>query len=175
MGRMYSCHYFIDERGLRNSPVPLNPNEDFAKVSGSLSHQNYQQMIIQSLIFPNSYNSTQTMISMQATPKYSSGFGTSRFMTHNNIDLTISPNEARGLPTGSHEVLPQLIIKDAKQCAKMGGVWKNHAYNFDNVLFAFLTLFQVATAEGWTDTLYATMDSFENFSFFWICFCLCFS
>ena len=168
MGKMYSCHYFIDERGLRNSPVPLNPNEDFSRVSGSLSRVNYQQMIIQSLIFPNSNNSTQTKISMQVTPRHSTVFGTSGFMAQNNFALTVTANEDGALPKASHEVLPQLIIKDAKQCAKMGGVWKNNAYSFDNVLYAFLTLFQVASAEGWTDTLYATMDSFVKYSFLFL-------
>jgi uncharacterized membrane protein affecting hemolysin expression len=49
-------------------------------------------------------------------------------------------NDLIARASSSQEVLPQLVIDDVKKCEKMGGVWRNHAYNFDNVLYGFLLL-----------------------------------
>ncbi|TRY57664.1 hypothetical protein DNTS_025901, partial [Danionella cerebrum] len=43
--------------------------------------------------------------------------------------------------------------------------WKGPNFgitNFDNILFAILTVFQCITMEGWTDVLYHTSDSSGN-------------
>lgn len=54
-------------------------------------------------------------------------------------------------------------------CRK-GQAWKGPNYgitNFDNILFAILTVFQCITMEGWTDILYhvSTMDITRPFHF----------
>jgi len=40
-----------------------------------------------------------------------------------------------------------------------GGDWNNVDANFDNVIIAFLTLFQMMTTEGWTDVMWNSIDS----------------
>jgi hypothetical protein len=49
--------------------------------------------------------------------------------------------------------------KEAWQvCIENGGVWQNKPLNFDNVLNAQLTLFEVSSLEIWLDVMYAAMD-----------------
>ncbi|XP_068876873.1 sodium channel protein type 2 subunit alpha-like isoform X2 [Aphelocoma coerulescens] len=42
-----------------------------------------------------------------------------------------------------------------------GARWKNVKVNFDNVAVGYLSLLQVATFKGWTDIMYAAVDSTE--------------
>merc|ERR1711871_1791676 len=65
-------------------------------------------------------------------------------------------------------------------CKKLGGLWDNPPYNFDNVFQAFKALFIVSTLEGWIDVMHAGMDcagegnapitdnQYNNFLFFWM-------
>ena len=38
-------------------------------------------------------------------------------------------------------------------CFDYGGSWVNHDYNFDNIMNAMVTLFVLATTEGWIDIM----------------------
>ena len=64
-----------------------------------------------------------------------------------------------------------MINESGRQCPE-GSVckpgWEGPAMgiiNFDNILFAVITVFQCITMEGWTDVLYS-VSSRRNLSFF---------
>ena len=44
-------------------------------------------------------------------------------------------------------------ISREHDCYDYGGNWINEDYNFDNVLNAMVTLFVIATTEGWIDIM----------------------
>lgn len=44
-------------------------------------------------------------------------------------------------------------------CLSMGGEWISDRANFNNVFYAALTLFQMATTEGWTNVMYNGIDA----------------
>ncbi|XP_068602035.1 sodium channel protein type 2 subunit alpha-like [Brachionichthys hirsutus] len=52
-------------------------------------------------------------------------------------------------------------VKTKNDCLDLGtdARWKNLKVNFDNVGFGYLALLQVATFKGWTDIMYAAVDS----------------
>ncbi|XP_070770295.1 sodium channel, voltage-gated, type I-like, alpha [Enoplosus armatus] len=52
-------------------------------------------------------------------------------------------------------------VKHKNDCLALGNEarWKNHKINFDNVGLGYLALLQVATFKGWTDIMYAAVDS----------------
>ncbi|XP_035382876.1 voltage-dependent N-type calcium channel subunit alpha-1B isoform X5 [Electrophorus electricus] len=57
---------------------------------------------------------------------------------------------------------PSRLCPDGTECK---GYWKGPNFgitNFDNILFAILTVFQCITMEGWTDILYSTNDASGN-------------
>ncbi|XP_060791513.1 voltage-dependent N-type calcium channel subunit alpha-1B isoform X4 [Neoarius graeffei] len=59
---------------------------------------------------------------------------------------------------------PSRLCPNDTEC-KTGRAWKGPNYgitNFDNILFAILTVFQCITMEGWTDILYHTNDALGN-------------
>ncbi|TSK72080.1 Voltage-dependent N-type calcium channel subunit alpha-1B [Bagarius yarrelli] len=59
---------------------------------------------------------------------------------------------------------PSRLCPNGTECKK-GSAWKGPNYgitNFDNILFAILTVFQCITMEGWTDILYHTNDALGN-------------
>lgn len=67
---------------------------------------------------------------------------------------------AENFPCGTE--LPSRVCPPGTKCDK-GEAWKGPNYgitNFDNILFAILTVFQCITMEGWTDILYnvSSMD-----------------
>lgn len=41
-----------------------------------------------------------------------------------------------------------------QDCLDLGGSWENANENFDNVIEAMSTLFQMMTTEGWQDVMY---------------------
>ena len=43
--------------------------------------------------------------------------------------------------------------------------------NFDNILFGFLTIFQMVTLEGWTNVMYNLMDASRG----WLAIAMCVS
>jgi hypothetical protein len=45
------------------------------------------------------------------------------------------------------------LINREQDCYDYGGNWINEDYNFDNVLNAMVTLFVIATTEGWIDLM----------------------
>jgi len=49
-------------------------------------------------------------------------------------------------------------VKDVQECVLKGGTWANKPLNFDDVLNAQLTLFEVSSLEIWLDVMYAAMD-----------------
>ncbi|KAM9343613.1 LOW QUALITY PROTEIN: sodium channel, voltage-gated, type I-like, alpha [Pholidichthys leucotaenia] len=56
----------------------------------------------------------------------------------------------------------ETVVKNKTQCNTMGNEtarWKNLKVNFDNVGMGYLALLQVATFKGWTDIMYAAVDS----------------
>ena len=52
----------------------------------------------------------------------------------------------------------QLIIT-SKDCMNYGGLWKNTDYHFDNISAAILTLFEMATTEGWVKVMNSGIDA----------------
>lgn len=44
-------------------------------------------------------------------------------------------------------------------CERMGGEWSRYLVHFDNVAYAYLALFQVATFEGWMEVMEASTDA----------------
>ncbi|KAM3607372.1 uncharacterized protein V6R79_006523 [Siganus canaliculatus] len=62
----------------------------------------------------------------------------------------------------SETPMPTSIVKNKNDCINLGNEtarWKNLKVNFDNVGFGYLALLQVATFKGWTDIMYAAVDS----------------
>ena len=58
----------------------------------------------------------------------------------------------------SHEIIPNKTICDGED----GAVWMNARITFDNVAYAYLALFQVATFKGWIDIMNDAIDSVEQ-------------
>ena len=50
-------------------------------------------------------------------------------------------------------------IRDKYDCLDFGGDWVNKDQNFDNVMTASLTLFNVMTTEGWLQVMWDAVDS----------------
>ena len=50
-------------------------------------------------------------------------------------------------------------IRDKFDCLDFGGDWINRDQNFDNVMTASLTLFNVMTTEGWLQVMWDAVDS----------------
>ncbi|KAF1557746.1 Voltage-dependent calcium channel type A subunit alpha-1, partial [Eudyptes schlegeli] len=71
-----------------------------------------------------------------------------------------SPPPPRRIPCGTDE--PARICPNGTKCKKY---WEGPNYGitqFDNILFAVLTVFQCITMEGWTDLLYYSNDASGN-------------
>lgn len=73
------------------------------------------------------------------------------------------------------------MIRNKVECFQARGEWKTYNQNFDNVLNGMITLFTVATLEGWPDLMYKYTDittietgPIQNFSpmnaYFWVGF-----
>ncbi len=52
-------------------------------------------------------------------------------------------------------------------CLRLGDNPFNNVANFDNILFSFLTIFQIMTLQGWNHVMYAILDSFSIWSVLW--------
>ena len=46
-----------------------------------------------------------------------------------------------------------------QDCLDLGASWENANENFDNVIEAMSTLFQMMTTEGWQDVMYQGLDA----------------
>ncbi|XP_049904818.1 sodium channel, voltage-gated, type I-like, alpha isoform X1 [Epinephelus moara] len=58
------------------------------------------------------------------------------------------------------EPFTPLEVKNRTECnSKLGARWTNYKINFDNVGSGYLALLQVATFKGWTNIMYAAVDS----------------
>lgn len=44
-------------------------------------------------------------------------------------------------------------------CERLHGSWDRPLIHFDNTLYAYLALFQVATFEGWMEVMEASIDA----------------
>merc|ERR1719487_2527997 len=44
-------------------------------------------------------------------------------------------------------------------CLRLGGEWVNSKYNFDNLFQALMTLFVLASIDGWVDIMYQGVDT----------------
>lgn len=53
----------------------------------------------------------------------------------------------------------EALMGDAARCVELGHRWLRMNNNFDSVGSAMVTLFSIATTEGWVDTMYAGVDS----------------
>ncbi|CAE8631108.1 unnamed protein product [Polarella glacialis] len=54
------------------------------------------------------------------------------------------------------------VIRDAALCTEQGSKWMPYVQqNFDNILNAMITLFEISTTEGWVDVMYAASDSVD--------------
>eukprot|EP00347_Sterkiella_histriomuscorum_P005312 403357086 len=61
--------------------------------------------------------------------------------------------------TSSHRKIILQNVYDKFDCLNYGGIWVNHDQNFDNIIQAILTLFQVSTTEGWVEVMHYGEDS----------------
>ncbi|XP_049425880.1 sodium channel, voltage-gated, type I like, alpha b isoform X2 [Epinephelus fuscoguttatus] len=64
--------------------------------------------------------------------------------------------------TTTDEIFPIDIVNNKSDCMNLVNAstrWKNVKINFDNVGAGYLALLQVATFKGWTDIMYAAVDS----------------
>jgi hypothetical protein len=52
-------------------------------------------------------------------------------------------------------------------CLQLGANPFNNVVNFDNILYSFLTIFQIMTMQGWNHVMYAVMDSFSIWCVLW--------
>lgn len=82
---------------------------------------------------------------------------------------------AADYPCGSEP--PSRLCPNDTDC-RIGSAWKGPNYgitNFDNILFAILTVFQCITMEGWTDILYdvSSLDIATEFYFHFQGFNVC--
>ena len=44
------------------------------------------------------------------------------------------------------------------ECERAGGIWKTFRHNFDHVGEGMLTLYIIASLEGWPDIMHQTLD-----------------
>jgi hypothetical protein len=51
------------------------------------------------------------------------------------------------------------ILETAQDCVNIGGEWMNIDANFDNIMNAMVTLFEMATTEGWIAVMWNGVDS----------------
>jgi hypothetical protein len=58
------------------------------------------------------------------------------------------------------EIDPSLII-NRQDCLNIGGEWRNKDAHFDNILNAMMTLFELATTEGWIQIMYSGIDAVD--------------
>ena len=52
-----------------------------------------------------------------------------------------------------------MLIVTKLDCEREGGSWFNNEINFDNVINAMVTLFQMMTTEGWQSVMYNGIDA----------------
>ena len=50
-------------------------------------------------------------------------------------------------------------IKDRQDCLNYGGEWMRMDAHFDNVLAGMMTLFEIASTEGWINIMYNGVDA----------------
>jgi len=50
-------------------------------------------------------------------------------------------------------------IQTKHDCEEAGGRWTNARSNFDNIIWATLTLFEMSTTEGWLEVMYSGVDA----------------
>ena len=50
------------------------------------------------------------------------------------------------------------VSKTKFDCYNWGGTWVNFERNFDNILIAMLTLFEMMSSEDWLSTAYMGID-----------------
>ena len=53
------------------------------------------------------------------------------------------------------------LIDTREDCFDVGGDWINEDFNFDNIANAMVTLFAVASTEGWPDLMWTGVDSYQ--------------
>ena len=51
------------------------------------------------------------------------------------------------------------LVDTKHDCLNLGGVWINSDVHFDNIFAASITLFEIATPEGWVDLMFLGVDS----------------
>ncbi|XP_076836896.1 voltage-dependent N-type calcium channel subunit alpha-1B [Brachyhypopomus gauderio] len=79
---------------------------------------------------------------------------------HNTCFKMDTGEQTADYPCGAES--PSRVCPSGTECR---GYWKGPNFgitNFDNILFAILTVFQCITMEGWTDILYNTNDASGN-------------
>ena len=50
-------------------------------------------------------------------------------------------------------------VRNESECRQAGGKWANHRYNFDNLGQALLSLFVMASKDGWVQIMYQGIDA----------------
>nr|XP_033800545.1 sodium channel protein type 2 subunit alpha-like [Geotrypetes seraphini] len=66
--------------------------------------------------------------------------------------------------TTTGEMFPETVVNNESECFMLinqnqSARWKNVKVNFDNVGTGYLSLLQIATFKGWTEIMYAAVDS----------------
>ena len=66
-----------------------------------------------------------------------------------------------GVPRASepHVSRPPPTVRNESDCRQAGGRWANHRYNFDNLGQALLSLFVMASKDGWVQIMYQGIDA----------------
>lgn len=84
-------------------------------------------------------------------------------------------------PSFVEAMLDDRTISTKYDCINYGGAWQNADRNFDNILDAVSTLFQMASTEGWIDVMNSGVDStdidvqpIKNFNLYWSLFFILF-
>ena len=82
----------------------------------------------------------------------------------------------------TYENIEEIEIISKWDCLNSGGYWFNAVKSFDNILVAIMTLFQMATTQGWSEIMFLCAASTsidyipdeENLSVPWIIFFIIF-
>ena len=66
-------------------------------------------------------------------------------------------------------------------CESLGGNWQNRPWSFDDIFSAMKALFQMATTSGWSDIMFASINTtqidyvpIKNNNLYWILFFIVF-
>lgn len=99
-----------------------------------------------------------TYLDMMDPPFDANNFDMANFGFPPSLNITIDPTWPSNLADCTdNEQLKNM--KWAGLCERLGGDWSRPLVHMDNVPYAYLALFQVATFEGWMEVMEAAIDA----------------